>query len=540
MAATGTYHGRVARPYEGREPVSAPPGGGGARTRRRARVGRLLSSALHSLLDQSQPFGRLALVHTVFSAGSTLVTISLAGSLFFSVSPSESKSKVLLYLLLTLAPFAVVAPALSPLLDRGIKQRRAGIALACAGSALLALLMAGGLKTLLLYPEAFGVLVLSKLYLVGKAALVPTMVGEGDDLASANAKLAVLAALAGFVVSPIGIGVLQLGASWVLRLDIVVFVAGAVVALRLPRGRIGSASLQEGRRTRPIGTAPDGRPLHGPPQPAAAATDEPLWGAADDLGGAAATGRAQRSARRQDRPRAGLSSTAQVKGRGARPRWGAFRLGRLGIPIVPEVAIALIAMTVIRGAFGFMTFFLAFGLRAIGAATIWYGVLLLASGVGGISGSMGVPFLRRVLSEQRIVLVALLGCALVGVLTGWNGSLYVQAALALVVAAANTTAKPAFDSLAQRHVPTAALGRAFARFETQLQLSWVVCALIAVVITLSLRSGDLLIATACGVAAIFYLSLGQSLSRHGEASAARHHAADMGGGQSARAEGRPA
>jgi hypothetical protein len=46
-------------------------------------------------------------------AGDTLVTISLADSLFLSISsisPHELKSRVLLYLVVTLAPFAVVCP----------------------------------------------------------------------------------------------------------------------------------------------------------------------------------------------------------------------------------------------------------------------------------------------------------------------------------------------------------------------------------------------------------------------------------------------
>ncbi|MGH9304286.1 MAG: MFS transporter, partial [Acidimicrobiales bacterium] len=136
---------------------------------RAARLTRMLRASLRGLFDQARPFGRLALVHTVFSAATTLVTISLAGSLFFTVSLHESKTRVLLYLLLTLAPFAVVAPVLSPLLDRGATARRASVAVASGGSAVLALLMAGSLKGFLLFPEAFGILVLSKLYLVTKA-----------------------------------------------------------------------------------------------------------------------------------------------------------------------------------------------------------------------------------------------------------------------------------------------------------------------------------------------------------------------------------
>ena len=41
-----------------------------------------------------------------------MFAVSLAGSLFFSISPTAAKDKVLLYLLLTMGPFAVVAPAL--------------------------------------------------------------------------------------------------------------------------------------------------------------------------------------------------------------------------------------------------------------------------------------------------------------------------------------------------------------------------------------------------------------------------------------------
>ena len=165
------------------------------------------------------------------------MTISLAGTLFFTITPEAAKGKVVLYLLLTITPFAIVAPALSPLLDRGSYARRTSMAVASVGSAVLVLLMAGDIKGLLLFPEAFGVLVLSKLYLVAKAALVPSMTETEDDLASANAKLAVLASLAGFVASPIAVGILQFGAAWVLRLALVVFLFGGVAAMRLAEER---------------------------------------------------------------------------------------------------------------------------------------------------------------------------------------------------------------------------------------------------------------------------------------------------------------
>ncbi|MGH8997743.1 MAG: hypothetical protein ACRDYB_17250, partial [Acidimicrobiales bacterium] len=135
----------------------------------------LARQALSDLFDQSQPFGRLALVQVLMLAGDTLVTISLAESLFFSISPHEAKSKVLLYLLLTLAPFAVVSPLLGPLIDRSKGARRATAVASAVGRAVLCPIMATDVHSLLLFPEAFLVLIFSKLYLVTRGALVPEM-----------------------------------------------------------------------------------------------------------------------------------------------------------------------------------------------------------------------------------------------------------------------------------------------------------------------------------------------------------------------------
>ena len=58
---------------------------------------------------------------------------------------------------------------------------------------------------------------------------------------------------------------------------------------------------------------------------------------------------------------------------------------------------------------------------------------------------------------------------------------------------------PAFDALVQRYVPPAAQGRAFARFETRLQLVWVVGALIPVIAAMPFVAGDIVVAAvACG------------------------------------------
>ena len=406
----------------------------------------MVQSALAGLFDQKKPFGRLALVHSLQAAGTAFVTISLAGSLFFSISPDAAKSKVLLYLVITIAPFAVVGPALSPLLDRGRQARRSSVAIANVGSAFACLLMARNLHDLLLFPEAFVVLVLGKLYLVARASLVPEIIHEGDDLATANAQLAVLASLASLVVFPIGVGLLKLGAIWVLRGAAIIFVAGGIASLRLPRPTVP-----------PIPADEDPTAHGAPPRPM--------------------------RLREVDEERRSL-----------------------GLPLYRgEVRAAAGALTVARAAVGFVEFFLAFALRREHAATWWFGLLLGASAVGSLVGSLIVPRLRRFFTEQQIIAIALGVLVLGAMAAALINGLLAQAMLTLVVGIAPLSAKPALDSIAQRHVPPALLGRAFGRIETRLQLAWVVAALFGTIIPFALRVGDLLVASVSLVALLSYV-----------------------------------
>ncbi|HWI03101.1 MAG TPA: hypothetical protein VNT52_04630 [Acidimicrobiales bacterium] len=192
------------------------------------------------------PFSRLAVVHMLAVAGDTFVTMALAGSLFFSISPQAARGKVALYLLLTVAPFAVLAPMLSPVIDRSRGGRRALIIAGAASRAIVCLSMATHLNSLLLFPEAFAVLVLSKVHMVVKSALVPNTVSGEGELVAANSRLAVLSVLAGFVAAIPGIIVLKigfLGAPWVVRLAALAFAATAVAAFRLTRPPAGDARL---------------------------------------------------------------------------------------------------------------------------------------------------------------------------------------------------------------------------------------------------------------------------------------------------------
>lgn len=180
------------------------------------------------------PFARLAVTHGLAAAGDAFVTVALAGSLFFDISPSAARGRVALSLLLTIAPFAVVAPFLGPALDHRRGGRRLMVLAAASGRALTCLALAVFLDDLLLFPLAFVALVLSKAHGVAKSALVPAAVPRHELLVEANAKLALVAVLSGFVAAVPAVALLQLvGGSWTLRAAAVVFAVAAAASLRI-------------------------------------------------------------------------------------------------------------------------------------------------------------------------------------------------------------------------------------------------------------------------------------------------------------------
>ena len=64
--------------------------------------------------------GLARLVHLQFltAAGDATVAVSLAGTLFFTLPTDQARPQVAQFLLLTMAPFAIVAPFIGPFLDR--------------------------------------------------------------------------------------------------------------------------------------------------------------------------------------------------------------------------------------------------------------------------------------------------------------------------------------------------------------------------------------------------------------------------------------
>ncbi len=189
------------------------------------------------------PFARLLYAHAVMVCGDAAFTVSLAGSLFFQSPTSAARGKLLLYLLITMAPFAIVAPVMGPALDKTKGGRRLLIVGSAAGRAALCLVMALYISKpapegLLVYPLAFGVLVLAKGYQIAKSALLPALVTNDAELVSANSRLALVALIGASVGALPAAGIQQLfGADWSLRFAAVVFVIGAILATKIPRTR---------------------------------------------------------------------------------------------------------------------------------------------------------------------------------------------------------------------------------------------------------------------------------------------------------------
>lgn len=145
---------------------------------------------------------RLAVVHGLSAAADAYFTVSLADSLFFNVSVEAARPRLLLYLAVTMAPFAVLAPLIGPFIDRVRGGQRTVLMATGVGRAALALALAQDLRSLLMFPEAFGVLVLGKAYSIGRNATVPRLVSDETQLVGANAFLSRV----GLVASSIGGG----------------------------------------------------------------------------------------------------------------------------------------------------------------------------------------------------------------------------------------------------------------------------------------------------------------------------------------------
>lgn len=423
--------------HQGWQPLSSPRTEGGSFT--------------------TSAFTRLARVHALSTAVDALVATSLAGSLFFSIPTGEARGRVALYLLLTIAPFAVVGPVMGPALDRMPGGRRLLVILTGIARAVVCLVMSRHVDSLLLFPLAFAILVLGKAYAIARSALVPTVVATDAELVEANSKLSLLSGVCGFAAAVPGALLLTLaGAEWVLLLAAGVAALQAVAAAALPRVQVA-------------------------PEPVGADEEAEL---------------------RSDGVVLASEAMGLLRGTvGFLTFLLAFAL-RGGGDDTP-VPIGLSLGRVVRDAAGFEVAPSVAG----GASPTWhFGVVLAASLVGSLIGAVLAPRLRDAMSEERILQGSLVGTALAAVVAAGFGGVLGAAVIALGLGVGASAGKLAFDSIVQRDAPDANRGRSFARFETRFQLFWVIGGFLPVVVALPDRIGFLVVAGAAGFALFTYVA----------------------------------
>ncbi len=168
--------------------------------------------------------------------GDAAMVVALADSLFFDIDLSAARTRVMLFLALSFAPFLFVAPLIGPMIDRIAGGRRFVIQMIGVVRAFLLVLMAKYIDALALFPLVFANLVLQKSYIVSKSALVPSTVRSETEHVEANSKLGLIAGLTGAVaVVPAGILLKLVGASATLIYGALIFGLAFASATRLPR-----------------------------------------------------------------------------------------------------------------------------------------------------------------------------------------------------------------------------------------------------------------------------------------------------------------
>src|SRR6478752_264239 len=218
-------------------PSATPPPTAGAGqkvtvTRAAAQRSREMGSKMYGLVhraataDGADKSGLTALTWPVVAnfAVDAAMAVALANTLFFAAASGESKSKVALYLLIT------IAPAMSFV----------------ARTVLAVVLIAnydganGSFPSWVLYPCALGMMVLSKSFSVLRSAVTPRVLPPSIDLVRVNSRLTMFGLLGGTMVG----GAIAAGAEYLFNLlhmpgalyvVVAVTVAGAALSMHIPK-----------------------------------------------------------------------------------------------------------------------------------------------------------------------------------------------------------------------------------------------------------------------------------------------------------------
>ena len=483
-------------------------------------------------------------------AGDAFVIVSLAGTIFFNTSVEQARGKVVLFLVVTMAPFAVLAPFIGPALDRVQQGRKYLLAGTLLARGLLCYAMSAAVSNpITLLPAAFGILVLQKAFGVVRASVAPRLLPEQITLVTANARSQLIAVIGATVAAGVAEGIQQAGgAAWVLRAGMVVYLAAMVPALRLPDqvdsppaaeqagpGQAASGPVADGPGTDGPGTnraggpgrpVPPGGPGPGPPGPREHTYGRygrrrgPAGDPADTTIPQRRDGRgrsryetmpyeteaydardAERRGYRRYEPPAALPPGAPAPGPWvdepagtaepgqAHPSGGRWRtLGRVG----PAVAEAMTGNAVLRAFSGYTFFFFAFLLQTdhLGVSKHFALATLAVAVAAGSIVAMAIGSWLRSRAPQLIMFSVLVVAPAVAAVAAWFFGLIAVIAVAFAAILCASLAKLAQDSIVQREIGDEIRSSTFAVSETLNQVSNVAGGLLGVVVSI-LNNGQI-------------------------------------------------
>lgn len=380
---------------------------------------------------------RLLELHAFNTAGDAAVAVALAGTLFFAGATSEARSDVAWFLLLTMLPFAIVAPLIGPFLDRFRRGRRWAIGATMAIRAFCCWILAGAVAdeaAATLYPAALGVLVSSKAYGVTRASAVPRLLPPDITLVKANSRISLTGTAGAMLSGPLAAGAAFFGAEWTCRYAFVVFVIATILAILLP-ARVDSSAGEEQVDMATMSGAVPGR-----------------------------------------KNKAIASSVV-----------GALR-GNAGLRFLTGFLLMYMAFVLRDPPFD--------GWDSAARSTILLGAVLGSLGAGQTLGT-AIAAVVRSRAPEAVILVVLVVDAVVVVVCTVVFSIPTAVLVALTAGLCASLGKLSLDALIQRDVPESVRTSVFARSETLMQLSWVVGGFVGILAPLEPARVGLTIASVC-------------------------------------------
>ncbi|ORA77542.1 hypothetical protein BST29_23270 [Mycobacterium malmoense] len=392
------------------------------------------------------------------------MAVALANTLFFAAATGESKGRVALYLLITIAPFAVIAPLIGPALDRLQHGRRVALATSFALRTALALVLimnydgaTGSYPSMVLYPCALAMMVFSKSFSVLRSAVTPRVMPPTIDLVRVNSRLTVFGLLGGTIAGGAIAAGVEFTCTHLFKLPGALFVVvaitivGALLSMRIPRWVEVTA-----------GEVP-----------------------------ATLSYRRDSGAPKRSWPE-------EVKKVG----------GTLRQPLGRNIITSLWGNCTIKVMVGFLFLYPAFVAKAH-QANGWVqlgmlGVIGAAAGIGNFAGNFTSARLRLGRPAVLVVRCTVAVCT-VAVAASVAGNLVVAVIATLVTSGSSAIAKASLDASLQNDLPEESRASGFGRSESTLQLAWVLGGALGVLVYTELWVGF------TAVSALLILGLAQTL-----------------------------